>query len=92
MKKIKLDLDRLEVESFQTTPQMEARPAGTVQGYDLFEEIAKRTLAQAECLSGFNSCQTCIDPSCPGTCISCETCDCPTEGCTLACPSTVICE
>ncbi len=75
MKKLKLSLDDLEVESFETTPEI-TDTKGTVMGYGVngFEDTCP-----TEC-----TCDTCVCPgtggnSCGGTCVStcvstCGTC------------------
>ncbi len=70
MKKMKLSLDDLKVESFQTTPESAAQKKGTVFGY-ITQDL---TLCQ-ECPT--NTCgNTCQGPTCEGTCDN--TCQGPT--------------
>lgn len=83
--KMKLDLDELNVESFDTTPAEGQKGTGTVQGYYL------GTIQIISCLFACTdpTCNTC-DASCGGTCDTCdascggtcETCDGPTCGST----------
>lgn len=82
MKKMKLSLDDLKVESFQTTPE-ESNDKGTVVGYITCD----LTLCE-ECGVGCGatqtpSCNGTCDPSCNGTCDpSCGgTCDATCSGC-----------
>lgn len=87
MKKLKLDLDDLQVESFHTTPGSARLDGGTVQGYT--GEQCIPTVEGPTC----STCQgwTC-DPSCNGTCggASCDPTSCSTCG-GATCDSTCNC-
>ncbi len=93
MQKIKLDLDDLRVESFQTTPE-ETGGQGTVVGLANFD-VGDGTVDVIGISRGHNSCQTCIDPSCPNSCII-NTCGCedpePIHTFQSTCPSGPICD
>jgi len=68
MKKIKLNLDDLRVESFHTTPEAETTRVGTVFG------LGDRPLESLACFSGMLTCgdRCYTDVSCGGaTCNSC---------------------
>jgi hypothetical protein len=77
MKKIKLDLDDLKVESFDTTPE------GTVYGYGTCPTFCGTCAGQATCDS------TCY-ASCGGTCDTCPAtgCSCPVRECNETCCAT----
>jgi hypothetical protein len=67
MRKFKLDLDNLRVDSFDTTPTKEMEVRGTVKAqYD--------TCATCTCCTCYTDCGTC--PTCCGTCYytDCGTC------------------
>jgi hypothetical protein len=83
MRKLILDVDALEVESFETAA--EARETGTVNGRAaaLEPDIDKSPIYS--CKTCFASCKTC-DVSCNGTCfdatcLSCFTCATCGESC-----------
>jgi hypothetical protein len=67
MKKLKLNLDRLQVESFAPAAEP-AAPRGTVRGMEPWSE---EDTCRYTC--GY-SCRTCYDPSCGNTCRG-GTCD-----------------
>lgn len=83
MKKLKLDLDQLKVQSFQTT-QEQKKVQGTVYG---------QSVLTCDCTQGEDTCAASCQ-SCEQTCIECaytvyftcltacgETCQAPTCGC-----------
>jgi len=77
MKKIKLDLDKLVVDSFEVAPALDA--PGTVQGYLITENTRRACSCAASCDGTcYATCDTC-DASCAGTCAAtcgatCQTC------------------
>ncbi len=56
MKKLKLDLDELEVESFETTEQDEPKGEGTVRAYHTGCPECETKLTQGSCLCTFGGC------------------------------------
>ena len=87
MKKIKLDLDQLEVESFDTTPTSVGRSRGTVYGFDEQTAVVGHTCGfpsalETECVECQTGAAACTQSdSCLGTC----TPQCPTNE---SCPGT----
>ena len=102
MRKLKLELDGLQVESFDTQPG--ARGAGTVAGHADLIGIGNVVIGPApdtqdlqRCWESWNnSCVTCVISACPGeTCgnqLTCgNTCKETCEACTYrTCPSGVM--
>jgi hypothetical protein len=76
MKKLKLDLDGLRIDSFDTTPANAVERKGTVQGqFDTAVASCDGTCDNT--CDGCSCCCTCC-PSCGGTCETCYTCGtCP---------------
>ena len=76
MKKLKLNLDDLKVESFQVTPEDEAAGEGTVEGYcydcETFFGPSCRVCPTDVCtnntLCGQNTCAATCPNTCPNTC------------------------
>ena len=77
MKKMKLSLDDLKVESVQTTPESNAPAEGTVFGYISCDQTWCKECPPGGCPSQVNTCQSTCGSSCNGTCTeSCNgTCD-----------------
>ena len=65
MKKLKLNLEDLKVESFQTTPEAEGSEEGTVFG---FGEHTGQTYCDAPCFPTICNENTCNGFTCGGTC------------------------
>ncbi|MDB4947549.1 MAG: hypothetical protein JWM27_198 [Gemmatimonadetes bacterium] len=98
MHKLKLDLDQLSVESFDTNPP-EGTQRGTVKGHSHvcvspFDTCAALSCnytcgtcdpSCASCASCFNTCYDTCGASCFGTCATCQT-NCQQESCVYACP------
>ncbi len=83
MKKLKLDLDQLEVQSFETTKQQD-QGRGTVYGHGVL--TCGCTQGEETCAASCQSCQaTCIECAYTvfHTCLTAcgETCLAPTCGC-----------
>ena len=77
MKKLKLNLDDLKVESFATTSEATGLPKGTVRGYDPCTE-------QISCDDVTCGSITCAPGPGPGTCLaptSADSCSPTGEGC-----------
>lgn len=81
MKKLKLDLDNLRVDSFDTTPAEGNGGRGTVFGHA--ESFQYGCTDGASCDSCAGSCGTC-EASCCGTCNTCYT-NCGTCPCDYSC-------
>lgn len=71
MKKMKLDLEELSVETFDTLPGSSGKAGGTVRAYLNTEEIIS-CISFCEACTG-DTCDTCA-ASCGGTCNTCSTC------------------
>jgi len=73
MEKLKLNLDDLKVESFDTTPMQNNQSKGTVYGYNHTQEVG--------CIISFNG--TCAPQLTCGLCTGQAGCSayCGTEGC-----------
>lgn len=98
MHKLKLDLDQLAVESFDTVPGGGAQP-GTVEGLQISVNRCIESYDAPTCpdtcadTCGF-SCTRTQDYTCPGTCwntcddASCNTCltNCEQMSCVYVCP------
>ncbi|HEU4882963.1 MAG TPA: hypothetical protein VFT45_11970 [Longimicrobium sp.] len=95
MRKLKLDVDQLTVDSFDTKASDGAR-AGTVQGFapPTFWESCNGSCdytcgtcnaSCASCVSCYNTCGNTCGPSCYGTCQTCLT-NCQQESCVYVCP------
>ncbi len=74
MKKLKLDLDQLSVESFDTAPTRSGQPDGTVKGFATLPEIITCFTCDATCSLTCEltcddpTCSTCNGNTCEGTC------------------------
>lgn len=67
MKKIKLDLEKLSVESFETAELKKEK--GTVKANKPILPDPPYSYTCDPCYSGMNSCEgTCYEESCQGTC------------------------
>jgi hypothetical protein len=89
MHKLKLDLDQLTVETFDTVPPDGAQ-RGTVQGFShvchtLLETCDTCDPSCASCISCYGTCYNTCGPSCYGTCATCQT-GCEQESCVYYCP------
>lgn len=96
MPKLKLDLDHLTVDSFDTNADA-ATQRGTVEAHTalitLFETCPQScpdTCATcdpscATCVSCYGTCQNTCGQSCYGTCATCQT-NCQQESCVYHCP------
>jgi hypothetical protein len=95
MRKLKLDLDHLTVDSFDINPSDGTR-RGTVQGFshvcgptriDLtcLDTCGTCDPSCATCVSCYNTCDNTCGPSCYGTCQTCQT-NCQQESCVYVCP------
>ncbi len=97
MHKLKLDLDRLVVESFDTDASDSAR-RGTVRALSGFT-VGPFTCVVETCDTCYDSCYSCggscgggctNGPSCGSTCVdpTCNTCltNCQQESCVQTCP------
>ena len=93
MKKFKLDLDDLEVESFQTTPDTGDNEEGTVYGYLSFgpgntcdNGCTNNTFCRI-CTNNCTANTNCWQPTCENGCTAntncnqdtCNNCPCPTQ-------------
>jgi hypothetical protein len=87
MKKLKLDLDDLRVDSFDTTPAAAAGERGTVHGQ--YPETYRGCNTDEEtCDSCFGSCGDTCGYSCNGTCGTCaESCNGTCNTCYTNCGS-----
>jgi hypothetical protein len=75
MNKLKLDLDELQVDSFDTMSEPEAR--GTVHGLQTYDTCYNLTCYGADCPGYTNNCG--YTPACPGYgCTNLSTCKRPT--------------
>ena len=93
MHKLKLELDHLSVESFDTNAPEGAR-RGTVEAHrptlvgtcdSCFETNCTCAPSCVSCVSCFNTCGNTCGPSCYGTCETCQT-NCQQESCVYVCP------
>jgi hypothetical protein len=89
MRKLKLDLDQLTVDSFDTNPSDDTQ-RGTVQGFSHFCHTLLDTCdtcdpSCASCVSCYGTCYNTCGPSCYGTCATCQT-NCEQESCVYHCP------
>ncbi|HEU4882961.1 MAG TPA: hypothetical protein VFT45_11960 [Longimicrobium sp.] len=98
MRKLKLDLDRLIVESFDTVVAKDPG-RGTVEAHSHmcvspFETCAALSCnytcgtcdpSCASCVSCYNTCYNTCGPSCNGSCETCQT-NCQQESCVYICP------
>ena len=98
MRKLKLELDRLTVESFDTVVPNEGR-RGTVEAnshacVSPFETCAALSCnytcgtcdpSCATCVSCYDTCYNTCGPSCYGTCVTCQT-NCEQESCVYVGP------
>jgi hypothetical protein len=98
MRKLKLDLDQLTVDSFDTDADDGAQ-RGTVEAHSLrcvspFETCEALSCNYtcgtcnatcASCASCFNTCGNTCGGSCYGTCETCQT-NCQQESCVYVCP------
>lgn len=74
MKKLRLDLDGLSVESFGTHQDEDVR--GTVAGRNEPPYTASCDgSCDATCVTCFNTCPYTCQNSCYGTCVTCRTCE-----------------
>lgn len=86
MPKLKLHLDQLTVDSFDTLAADARR--GTVQAFappTLLYTCATCDPSCESCNSCFNTCHNTCGPSCNGTCVTCYTA-CEQESCVYVCP------
>ena len=76
MRKLRLTLEDLSVESFSTA----VRPAreGTVGGHDLSDSTCHQKLCTCDTMAG-HTCEGTCDASCNGTCVA--SCDGTCDGC-----------
>ncbi len=84
MKKIHLNLEDLEVESFATTPEDPAGSKGTVFGHVLTMQTID---CDPQCTDGGTTCADTCGASCGGTCDTCVTCAGSCQSCGATCNS-----
>jgi hypothetical protein len=86
MNKLKLDLDQLSVETFDTiTPAGAQRGTVEAHGPTLLNTCPTCDPSCASCVSCYNTCDNSCGPSCYGTCETCQT-NCQQESCVYVCP------
>jgi len=89
MRKLKLDLDRLSVESFDANGS-EGAQRGTVEAHSIvcnsfIDTCGTCDPSCASCVSCYNSCNNTCGNSCYGTCATCQT-NCQQDSCVYVCP------
>jgi hypothetical protein len=93
MQKLKLDLDQLVVDSFDTLLAGGGEPRGTVKAFAPTMLLTCGTCntcgtcdpSCAGCASYNGTCYNTCGPSCYGTCATCQT-NCEQESCVYYCP------